>query len=1320
MLLFLFSLGYPVMAQLEVTTMPTYNGAEGNAVICQSIDIWGIAEGGTGPYNCQFFVDGVPQGASQVRDNDSLIKTPVTFNSPGKKLVRLVVVDAVGTTQYHESVLKVWPSNPPNVIKINMAIEKGMLYLLEQRNYASSSKVYWWGKSSSYTFASTASSILAMEEQGHFAYNSFSEDPYSRTLQRALRWLLSAYSGQLTIKNNPDGFHAAGICISDRFTGAGGPTAATSGTLKASYLFNQYESDMYANAFGLMAVIMSQPDSLSAASTIVDDGYFLGWRLSNVVKDALDMLYWCQGYCNVNPGSSSLRGGYCYDFVPVLPGYKRYDGSTMQWPSLVMKYASDRWKLFIPGWIKENMDYGYSYLTYTNNGVGYDGANVRPNVSKTAGKLTALSLVGNPLTAPTLAFLESEYLNCGLCDLVDAGWAGNFYAMYALKKGLQFQNIELLGTHNWYNDLAAWLTGETAGTLPSLSCSKTLAESYGQWPDGSWRDKCWINNDPTGGTSDKRAIGTAHAILILAKSLTSINPVANILDLSDHPPCDSVLLDASTSFHIDNNSTITDWDWNINNNPSYNDLHGKRPVIPKNLFYSPGSYSIKLRVKDDNNPPRINTTSVNLNITTGDHIPIAIPLSKPRISYNGRINETIHLDAGGSYDPDHTAIDTYYWYLGCHYDCTGSTDPVIDATTTSPFMTFSSAAKLNGLIGLKVKSNGLTSPIEYVPVIVSNDDLAITGISVQPATVCAQDSLSVSVTLLNDVSSSTPFSHVRVNFWNEDPRTTGRIISKNYFADLNQGIPVILNAKIRYTRDLEKVYAYVDADEKVDEFNENNNILAAVIPRITHNDFDTICQNSFKKLCLICNDDTLQYKVEINGLIQPAHGLASVIDYRSIKYTPVAGFHGQDTMRYIVKISNRQTGMLTCFDTAFVYLTIRYAPVPAFSHGIIPSCPYDRKISFTDLSTTPECSQPLISWQWNFGDPAAGTNNTSSVQNPTHSFTTFGTYNVVLMAENSYLCTLKDSMNITIPNSLPHADFSFPPLICVNDPISFLDNSTTPAGSNITKWEWNFGDATPSVLINAPASPNIVHVFRSNGPFKVQLIVTNSTGCIDTIQKNVQPLISPKADFTYNPDCYYTPLSFFNSTSANGGLSILSYSWDFGDGSPTVADPNPTHLFPGGNTYTVTLIATNTGNCNDTVSKPVIVYPKPGVDFTFQTGMQNFEMLFHNLTGPSVGNNLKWDFGDGIFGYGPDPSHLYQGPGNYLVSLIGTDGITSCSDTVRKLVQVPGIPIPFFTTLSPVICLSDTMYFIPHIHGGNIIREVWNYGDGPTDTGSAQ
>ncbi|MBK8140519.1 MAG: PKD domain-containing protein [Chitinophagaceae bacterium] len=54
----------------------------------------------------------------------------------------------------------------------------------------------------------------------------------------------------------------------------------------------------------------------------------------------------------------------------------------------------------------------------------------------------------------------------------------------------------------------------------------------------------------------------------------------------------------------------------------------------------------------------------------------------------------------------------------------------------------------------------------------------------------------------------------------------------------------------------------------------------------------------------------------------------------------------------------------------------------------------------------------MAAWQWNFGDPGSGVNNTSVLQNPQHSYTAVGTYNVELIVTTSDAC--KDTVVQTL------------------------------------------------------------------------------------------------------------------------------------------------------------------------------------------------------------------------------------------------------------------------------------------------------------------
>ena len=88
------------------------------------------------------------------------------------------------------------------------------------------------------------------------------------------------------------------------------------------------------------------------------------------------------------------------------------------------------------------------------------------------------------------------------------------------------------------------------------------------------------------------------------------------------------------------------------------------------------------------------------------------------------------------------------------------------------------------------------------------------------------------------------------------------------------------------------------------------------------------------------------------------------------------------------------TGQATATDT------IEIAPPPPVDWFVSPdtSCFGSLTYFFTDTDTTNVAE--VVSYAWNFGDPASGVNDTSNVQNPTHLFTAPGTYTVSLTITN--------------------------------------------------------------------------------------------------------------------------------------------------------------------------------------------------------------------------------------------------------------------------------------------------------------------------------
>jgi len=149
----------------------------------------------------------------------------------------------------------------------------------------------------------------------------------------------------------------------------------------------------------------------------------------------------------------------------------------------------------------------------------------------------------------------------------------------------------------------------------------------------------------------------------------------------------------------------------------------------------------------------------------------------------------------------------------------------------------------------------------------------------------------------------------------------------------------------------------------------------------------------------------------------------------------------------------------------------------------------------------------------------------------------------------------------------PTAVFTHPITASPNAPIQFTNQSQGTPELNYT---WDFGDGSGSSTDENPS-----HVYTNPGTYTVTLAVSSLFGDDDAssvITIDDAP-VAPTAAFTVTATAVVSqPVSFTNLTI---GTPPISYTWDFGDGSPIVTEISPTHTFTTAGTFTVTLTATN-------------------------------------------------------------------------------------------------------------------------------------------------
>ncbi len=151
--------------------------------------------------------------------------------------------------------------------------------------------------------------------------------------------------------------------------------------------------------------------------------------------------------------------------------------------------------------------------------------------------------------------------------------------------------------------------------------------------------------------------------------------------------------------------------------------------------------------------------------------------------------------------------------------------------------------------------------------------------------------------------------------------------------------------------------------------------------------------------------------------------------------------------------------------------------------------------TFTDGSTDPDGNDDIDSWAWEFG-----TDGTSDVPNPVHTFSAAGTYQVTLTvtdAAGASNTSAAQAVTVsTTPNTPPTADFDF---VCNAEECTFTDASTDADGT-VASYAWDFGDGNTST----EADP--VHTYAGITEltnFDVALTVTDDDGATDVVTKTV-------------------------------------------------------------------------------------------------------------------------------------------------------------------------------------------------------------------------
>lgn len=343
-----------------------------------------------------------------------------------------------------------------------------------------------------------------------------------------------------------------------------------------------------------------------------------------------------------------------------------------------------------------------------------------------------------------------------------------------------------------------------------------------------------------------------------------------------------------------------------------------------------------------------------------------------------------------------------------------------------------------------------------------------------------------------------------------------------------------------------------------------------------------------------------------------------------------------------------------------------------------------------------------VSYFWSFFD---GSGSNSNATTPTWTYTSVDSFSVRLVVTAPGGCqatkTEKNYIKIRPIEIGFEADVEEG---CAPLTVQFSD--TSKSAYPIINWSWNFGDG------NSGSGISPTHTYATPGIYDVQLIIVNSQGCSDTLNKveYISAGTKPTANFIADTltACALGEVNFINMSS-----NATDYVWYFGDGD-TAMSANPAHGFAALGPMDVVLIANNNG-CSDTLYRPGyidVLAPLPVIGMTGRYLCRTPETVqFINL---SIGDDAwQWTLPDGNIVTDSVTSFTFTQNGQFPISLMVTNHTTGCQVEITDSVYVRSIVAAF--SMTPLEgCKPLNATFTDSTIGA--IDWSWSFGDGGTSS----
>lgn len=395
-----------------------------------------------------------------------------------------------------------------------------------------------------------------------------------------------------------------------------------------------------------------------------------------------------------------------------------------------------------------------------------------------------------------------------------------------------------------------------------------------------------------------------------------------------------------------------------------------------------------------------------------------------------------------------------------------------------------------------------------------------------------------------------------------------------------------------------------------------------------------------------------------------------------------------------------------CRDSAWVDITVH----PFISAGFT----FDDGVACSpSLVTFENTSINGTTYFWDFGDNLDST--TLSTDPINHVFVNndhdnFGTYNVVLRAENSAGCSKEITRTVEV---YPAVDAGFS--MSTDEGCHPLDVSFTNESEGGFTYLWDLGDGA---TINT-FSPDYTYENFTDAPVTNAITLTTFSRYNCSDQATAQVTIHPKPRAGIEPD-KIMDCPPFNAGIANTSINADSYFWEYGDGITETTLTTDTVWHPYLNNtqstaeYTLKMTARSNFGCSDFVTQKFYIYPPTTAEFSSnQEGCSPFTAYFINES--TLGAQFKWDFGDGGIATTLNTVHNYFNfsgrDTSYEVTLTTTSAL-GCKDTISHEVAVYTQPQAEFYPDPTYQNYPDATVTLTNLSSQGDQKYLWSMDDG--------